>query len=111
MSHIRHILSHPGAESLWAANPKKKQLYPAVKADITTDIAIIGAGYTGLSTALHLAKTGADVCVLEAHQPGWGASGRNGGQVNPTLKHDPKELYKLLGSKADKLIDAVSGSA
>lgn len=43
------------------------------------DIAIIGAGFTGLSAALHLAEAGADVVVLEANQPGWGASGRNGG--------------------------------
>lgn len=44
-----------------------------------TDVAIIGAGFTGLSAALHLAENGVDVVVLEANQPGWGASGRNGG--------------------------------
>ncbi|SHL75714.1 Glycine/D-amino acid oxidase [Roseovarius marisflavi] len=46
---------------------------------ITCDVAIIGAGFTGLSAALRLAQTGEDVCVFEAETPGWGASGRNGG--------------------------------
>ncbi|MFS2055907.1 NAD(P)/FAD-dependent oxidoreductase, partial [Variovorax sp. CT11-76] len=58
------------------------------------------------------AEAGAKVCVLEAHEPGWGASGRNGGQVNPTLKHDPDELVRLYGApRAEPLIDAVSRSA
>ncbi len=52
---------------------------PGLTAAAQADIAIIGAGFTGLSAALHLAEAGADVVVLEANQPGWGASGRNGG--------------------------------
>ncbi|TIT52110.1 MAG: FAD-binding oxidoreductase, partial [Mesorhizobium sp.] len=60
-------------------------------------VAIVGAGFTGLSTALHLAEAGDDVCVLEAHQPGWGASGRNGGQVNPGLKYDPDTIEAMFG--------------
>ena len=62
---------------------------PALDGDERADVAVVGAGITGLSTALHLAEQGAKVVVLEAEQPGWGASGRNGGQVNPGLKHDP----------------------
>ena len=53
--------------------------FPQAADKITCDVAIIGAGFTGLSAALHLAKAGEDVCVLEAETPGWGASGRNGG--------------------------------
>ncbi|MGB8622398.1 MAG: FAD-dependent oxidoreductase, partial [Paracoccaceae bacterium] len=54
--------------------------YPALDGDATCDFAVIGAGYTGLSAALHLARDhDADVTVLEAEDPGWGASGRNGG--------------------------------
>lgn len=58
---------------------------------------MIGAGYTGLSTALHLAQRGVDVIVLEQHEPGWGAAGRNGGQVNPGLKHEPATIERDLG--------------
>jgi glycine/D-amino acid oxidase-like deaminating enzyme len=58
---------------------------------------ILGAGYLGLSAALHLAEAGRDVLVLEAETPGFGASGRNGGQVIPGLKHDPDEIEAALG--------------
>jgi glycine/D-amino acid oxidase-like deaminating enzyme len=51
-----------------------------------TDVAIIGGGYTGLSAARALARRGADATVLEQHTIGWGASGRNGGQVLPGYK-------------------------
>jgi glycine/D-amino acid oxidase-like deaminating enzyme len=54
-------------------------------------------GFTRLSSALHLTEPGVDVAVLEAHEPGWGVSGRNGGQVNPGLKHDPDEVERDLG--------------
>lgn len=53
--------------------------YPAAQGDISCDVAVIGAGFTGLSAALHLAEAGSDVVVLDAKTPGWGASGRNGG--------------------------------
>lgn len=65
--------------SLWATDMTPPR-YAALQQDHHCDIAVIGAGYTGLSAAYHLslAQT-ANVCVLEAAQPGWGASGRNGG--------------------------------
>lgn len=111
MSSIRSIMSHPAAASLWADTAIPSSPTPALVDSCRADVLVIGAGYTGLSTALHLAQSGADVCVLEAHEPGWGASGRNGGQVNPTLKHDPKELIQLLGDRAEPLITAISSSA
>lgn len=52
---------------------------PPLTGEVETEVAIIGAGFTGLSAALHLAGLGIDVCLLEAGTPGWGASGRNGG--------------------------------
>lgn len=108
----RPIASHPDAPSLWAATAPEAPATPALAAPLSTDVLVVGAGYTGLSTALHLAERGARVCVLDAHTPGWGASGRNGGQVNPTLKHDPDDLIRLYGAKhAELLIDAVSRSA
>lgn len=53
--------------------------FPVANGPLTCDVAVIGAGFTGLSAALHLAEGGADVVVLEAQHPAWGASGRNGG--------------------------------
>jgi len=98
--------------SLWAATAPPAAPTPPLAESRKADVLIVGGGFTGLSAALHLAEAGVQVCVLEAHEPGWGASGRNGGQVNPTLKHDPDELVRLYGAeRAEPLIDAVSGSA
>jgi len=72
---------------------------------------IVGGGYTGLSTALHLAEAGASVVLLEAQAIAFGASGRNGGQVNPGLRLDPDDLVARFGAeRADRII-AVSGGA
>ncbi len=102
----------PLPPSLWAATAPAAPPFSPLLESIATDVLVIGGGYTGLSTALHLAERGTRVAVLEANEPGWGASGRNGGQVNPTLKHDPDDLVRMLGAKrAEPLIDAVSGSA
>lgn len=60
--------------------------YDALQADVHADVAIVGAGLAGASLALHLAQAGIGVVVLEARQPGWGASGRNAGHVLPILK-------------------------
>ncbi|WP_163025798.1 NAD(P)/FAD-dependent oxidoreductase [Chachezhania antarctica] len=68
--------------------------------DIRTDVAIVGAGIMGLSTALSLAESGVNVVVLEANEPGWGASGRNGGQVNSGLKHAPQIIERDQGAEA-----------
>lgn len=98
--------------SLWSATATAAVPTPALRESVKVDVAIVGAGYTGLSTALHLAERGVSVCVLEANEPGWGASGRNGGQVNPTLKYDPQQLVKMYGpERAEPLISTVSNSA
>lgn len=102
----------PMPDSLWSATAQPAPPTPALEDSIRTDVAIVGGGYTGLSTALHLAEAGVRACVLEASDPGWGASGRNGGQVNPTLKHDPDEIESLLGPERGALLnDAIHRSA
>lgn len=72
------------AESLsgcfWTEDfPGPDRDWPQVKGDLVADVVVVGAGYTGLSAALHLAQAGEDVAVVDMHEPGWGASGRNGG--------------------------------
>jgi len=72
--------------------------YPALRGECACDFAIIGAGYTGLSAALTLAETGADVVLLDAQSPGWGASGRNGGLVSAgSAKLEGDALVKKYG--------------
>src|SRR5262249_60294840 len=75
------------------------------------DVAVVGAGYTGLSAALHLAERGADVVVLDAAEPGWGGSGRNGGQVIPGLKDDPDDLERKFGPETGRRMWEISGGA
>jgi glycine/D-amino acid oxidase-like deaminating enzyme len=71
----------------------------------------LAAGFTGLSAALHAAQAGASVCVLEASEPGWGASGRNGGQVIPGFKWDPDELVAKFGAEAGERLVSLAGDA
>jgi glycine/D-amino acid oxidase-like deaminating enzyme len=85
--------------SLWAATAAPRPVYERFTANRDVDVAVIGAGFTGLSTALHLARAGRSVAVLDAYEPGWGASGRNGGQIIAGLKHNPDQLEAELGPR------------
>ncbi len=95
-------------DSYWAATAPALEVSPALEGRVETDVAIVGAGFTGLSTALHLAEAGRKAVVLDAHEPGWGASGRNNGQVVAALKHEPHEMEAAFGKDhAARLIEAV----
>ncbi len=76
-----------------------------------TDVAIVGAGFTGLSAALSLAHQGASVAVLEAETPGWGASSRNGGMVLTGLKLGASELIAKYGRALARRLHAASLAA
>jgi len=97
--------------SLWAETAGQEQDCAPLAGDSHTEIAIVGGGFTGLSAALHLAQAGHGVRVLEAVQPGWGASGRNGGQVNPGWKLLPEEVETLYGGEQGRLINAMAHGA
>jgi gamma-glutamylputrescine oxidase len=84
--------------SYYAATADIPPVRPPLDGDITADVAIIGAGYTGLSTALHAAQNGLNVVVIDAHRAGFGASGRNGGQVGTGWNKDQDWLQARLGS-------------
>ena len=96
---------------LYAETARPAPPAPPLDGDRSVSVAIVGGGYTGLSAALHLAEQGVDVLVLEAHAPGWGASGRNGGQVNPGLKHDPGRIEADFGPDLGARMVALSGNA
>lgn len=97
--------------SLWSATAIQGHEVLPLMEDKHVDVAVVGAGYTGLVTALHLAVGGARVCVLDAGEPGWGASGRNGGQVIPGLKYDPDELQKMFGGEQAETLIRVAEKA
>jgi glycine/D-amino acid oxidase-like deaminating enzyme len=101
----------PLAPSLWAATAPPPPPTPPLDTSASADVCVIGAGYAGLSTALHLAERGVKVVVLEANEPGWGGSGRNGGQVIPGIKYDPDELEQKFPDTAERLIPFVGGTA
>lgn len=75
---------------------------PALKGQVTADVCVVGAGYTGLSAALNLSRRGMKVVVVEAQRVGFGASGRNGGQVVSGQRLDQDALEAMAG-KADAL--------
>ncbi len=92
-------MSQTFPESFWMQTATKAERNPSVAGELSVDVAIVGAGFTGLRAALMLADSGANVVVLDGGDVGWGASGRTGGQVNPMLPFNtPDELYKRLGS-------------
>ncbi|MEN6543586.1 FAD-binding oxidoreductase [Parvibaculum sp.] len=87
---------HP-ASSYYVATAKGLEQHPALAGAEKADVCVIGAGFTGLSTAIHLAERGFSVIVLEAERVGWGASGRNGGQLGTTHRKDQQALETMLG--------------
>lgn len=97
--------------SLWEETAPPGPHFPPLTAARKAEVAVIGAGYTGLSAALHLAEAGRGVVVLEALRVGDRASGRNGGQVIPGVKHDPDELEEMLGPRLGPATVASVGGA
>ncbi|GGE48335.1 NAD(P)/FAD-dependent oxidoreductase [Actibacterium pelagium] len=83
--------------SFYASNIQELTDVEAVKGDVTCDVCVIGGGFTGLSTALHLAEKGYNVRLLEAQRVGFGASGRNGGQAGQGQRLDQDQLEHLMG--------------
>nr|WP_321253801.1 FAD-binding oxidoreductase [uncultured Ruegeria sp.] len=92
--------------SWYAATAHAADPSPALTGDCTADVCVVGGGYTGLSAALHLAEAGFNVVLLEAHRVGFGASGRNGGQLGSAQRMDQEDLERLVGDDdAAKLWD------
>ena len=96
--------------SLWSATAPPIADFAPLLTTVRAQIAVVGAGYTGLSAALHLSEAGRDVVVLEALDVGDGASGRNGGQVIPGLKFDPDTLEGMYGAGLGARLVATVGA-
>lgn len=97
--------------NLYAQTAPPAPAAPPLEADVRADVAVVGGGITGLSTALHAARSGAAVVLLEAEDVGFGASGRNGGQVNPGLKLDPDTVERDFGVDLGGRMNALAGAA
>ncbi|RJT30440.1 FAD-binding oxidoreductase [Mesorhizobium waimense] len=99
--------------SLWHAASRNRRDRPALQRSLDVDLAIVGGGFSGLSTALHAAARGLSVAVLEAEIIAWGATGRNAGFVVPNFaKMDPVDINAHLGpERGERLIDFAAGSA
>ena len=94
------------ASSYYAATANPWRERPALEGEREADLVVVGGGCTGLSTALHAAQAGLSVVVLEGGRVGWGASGRNGGQIIPGLRKGAAELVRLYGvERARALLD------
>ncbi len=91
------ITAGSNTHGLWAATAPEAPDCPALEGKEDSDVVVIGGGYTGMSAALYLAEEGKSVRLLEAHEPGWGCSGRNGGQINPGWKLDLDEVAHHYG--------------
>ncbi|MCZ8147115.1 MAG: FAD-binding oxidoreductase [Roseomonas sp.] len=91
---------------LWAATAEPAPALAPMEGTAETEVAIIGAGFSGLSTALALAERGVAVTVLEAQAPGAGASGANGGQVIPGLRHFAADLIAEYGEALGRRLHA-----
>ncbi|MEO3472840.1 FAD-binding oxidoreductase [Roseomonas sp. CAU 1739] len=111
-------MTMPMPASLWAATAPPAPSATPLAGAARTAVAVVGGGFTGLSAALHLAEAGVPVTLLEAAAIGWGASGRNNGQVIPTLSRiDPDEIVAAVApehggrDKGEQLVGLIRDSA
>ncbi|WP_336356949.1 FAD-binding oxidoreductase [Pseudomonas granadensis] len=93
----QHTQEH--ARSYYAASARASTDYPVLEGDLSADVCVIGGGFTGVNTAIELAQRGLSVILLEARRIGWGASGRNGGQLIRGIGHDVSGFAKYVGEE------------
>lgn len=101
----------PRSHGLWEASAPPAPQTQSLAEDLTVDVAIVGAGYTGLSAALHLARGGASTAVIEAVDIGFGGSGRNVGLVNAGMWVMPSALRDELGDTYGPRLLTLLGNA
>lgn len=97
------VMAEPYCESWYAATVNPTAGFPRLEESLDVDVAIVGGGFTGVSTAVELAERGLRVALLEANRIGWGASSRNGGQITGSLSGDRamlKQFSRKIGAEA-----------
>ncbi|WP_028025061.1 NAD(P)/FAD-dependent oxidoreductase [Enterovibrio calviensis] len=103
MSSTSSKLAH--TQSYYAATAKYSQRYPELTESVTTDVCIIGGGFSGVNSAIELALRGYSVVLLEANKIGWGASGRNGGELIRGIGHGVEQFTQQIGKEG---VDAIN---
>lgn len=99
------IQSTDHARSYYRATANALVERPALGTDLTADVCVIGGGFTGVNTAIELAQRGLSVILLEARRIGWGASGRNGGQLIRGIGHDVSGFAKYVGEEGVRYLE------
>ena len=92
------------AGSYYAATANPFEACPPLTGEVEADLVVVGGGATGLSAALHAVQAGLSVVLLEGGRVGWGASGRNGGQIIPGLRKDAAELVAIYGRERGRAL-------
>ena len=98
-------------DSYYAATAARHRKHPALRGDLRADVCVIGAGFTGLSTALNLAEQGLDVVVLEAERAGFGASGRCGGLIGSGQRKDVLDMQAQFGHERSRALWEIAEAA
>ncbi|OJW73781.1 MAG: FAD-dependent oxidoreductase [Sphingomonadales bacterium 63-6] len=101
----------PHAPSYYAATAHSLAEQPPLAGDVSADVVVIGGGFTGLSAALHAAEAGFSVVLVEANRIGWGASGRNGGQMIPGMRWSALELEEQFGTDQARQLVSLANEA
>jgi glycine/D-amino acid oxidase-like deaminating enzyme len=97
--------SNEHTQSYYAASANAMAPYPALTSDLEADVCVIGGGFTGINTAIELAQRGLKVILLEARRIGWGASGRNGGQLIRGIGHDVSGFARHVGEEGVRYLE------
>lgn len=96
--------NQPHVDSWYTTSANQTLELPPLTGNASADVCIVGGGYTGLSTAIHLRQRGYSVILLEANKVGWGASGRNGGHVGTGQRSDQETLENMVGMEHAKAL-------
>ncbi|MBD9586074.1 FAD-binding oxidoreductase [Pseudomonas sp. PDM03] len=97
--------NHEHARSYYAASAHTLTPFPALEEDLVADVCVVGGGFTGVNTAIELAQRGLSVILLEARRIGWGASGRNGGQLIRGIGHDVSGFARHVGVEGVRYLE------
>jgi glycine/D-amino acid oxidase-like deaminating enzyme len=97
--------SNEHAHSYYAASANGMVPYPTLAEDLEADVCVIGGGFTGVNTAIELAQRGLSVILLEGRRIGWGASGRNGGQLIRGIGHDVSGFARHVGEEGVRYLE------